>query len=154
MREPGGDGNYLRLEFPSLPENIGVARLAIASFASRLPFSLNEIQHDIRVSVSEVVTNAVVHAYPDAPGRVVVEATIKDGALSITVADFGRGFDSSLTPEADPDGEHMGIGLIIVRACMQEVDIDTAPGLGTRVRMLKVPAQAAPAKEAPDAASQ
>jgi stage II sporulation protein AB (anti-sigma F factor) len=136
-------GNYLRLEFPSLPENIGVARLAVASFASRLPFSLNEIQHDVRVAVSEVVTNSVVHAYPDGPGIISVEAALVDGSLAITVTDSGRGFDSSRTPEADPEGEHMGIGLIIVKACMDIVQIETALGHGTIVRMRKTPSQAA-----------
>lgn len=141
MRQGEASGNYLRLEFPSLPENIGVARLAVASFASRLPFSLNEIQHDIRVAVSEVVTNSVVHAYSDGPGEVTVAAVIRDGGLLITIEDAGRGFDVSRAPEADPEGEHMGIGLIIVKACMDTMEIESAPGRGTTVRLWKTPSQ-------------
>lgn len=132
-------GDYLRLEFPSKAENIGVARLAVASFASRLPFTVGEVQHDLRVAVSETVTNAVVHAYPRRAGRVVVEARVERGKLLVTVEDWGRGFDPAVEAEPDPEEEHMGIGLQIVRACMDQVEIVSIPGRGTRVNMMKTP---------------
>ncbi|HHW13935.1 MAG TPA: anti-sigma F factor [Firmicutes bacterium] len=135
--------DYLRLEFPSRAENIGVARLAVASFASRLPFTVSDIQHDLRVAVSETVTNVVVHAYPKRAGRVVVEAWVEAGRLIVTVQDWGKGFDPAAVAEPDPEEEHMGIGLQIVRACMDKVEIDSAPGRGTLVRMEKAPAATA-----------
>lgn len=141
VREKRGD--YLRLEFPSKAENIGVARLAVASFASRLPFTVSEVQHDLRVAVSETVTNAVVHAYSRRAGRVVVEARVERGKLLVTVEDWGRGFDPGAEAEPDPEEEHMGIGLQIVRACMDQVEIESAPGRGTRVSMVKAPASGA-----------
>lgn len=131
--------NYLRLEFPSRAENIGVARLAVAAFASRLPFTVSEVQHDLRVAVSETVTNAVVHAYRRQAGRVAVEAWVEAGRLVVTVQDWGKGFDPEAAAAPDPDEEHMGIGLQIVRACMDKVEIQSAPGRGTLVRMEKVP---------------
>jgi stage II sporulation protein AB (anti-sigma F factor) len=131
--------NYLRLEFPSRAENIGVARLTVATFASRLPFTVSDLQHDLRVAVSETVTNAVVHAYPKRPGRVLVETWVENGRLVVVVADWGKGFDPGVAAEPDPEGEHMGIGLQIVRACMDRVEIDSAPGRGTRVRLEKAP---------------
>lgn len=135
--------DYLRLEFPSRAENIGVVRLAVASFASRLPFTVSDIQHDLRVAVSETVTNAVVHAYPRQAGRVVVETWVEAGRLIVTVQDWGRGFDPAAVAEPNPDEEHMGIGLQIVRACMDRVEIESAPGRGTLVRMEKAPAASA-----------
>ncbi|MGE5553175.1 MAG: ATP-binding protein [Betaproteobacteria bacterium] len=131
--------NYLRLEFPSRAENIGVVRLAVAAFASRLPFTVSDLQHDLRVAVSEIVTNAVVHGYPKRPGRVVVEAWVEDGRLVVVVEDWGRGFNPEAAAEPDPEGEHMGIGLQIVRACMDRVEIKSECGRGTRVRMEKAP---------------
>ncbi len=131
--------NYLRLEFPSRAENIGVVRLAVAAFASRLPFTVSDLQHDLRVAVSETVTNAVVHGYPKRAGRVVVEAWVEDGRLVVVVEDWGKGFDPAAAAEPDPEGEHMGIGLQIVRACMDRVEIESEPGRGTRVRMEKAP---------------
>ncbi|MGE5507283.1 MAG: ATP-binding protein [Chitinophagales bacterium] len=136
-------GDYLRLEFPSHADNIGVARLAVAAFASRLPFTVSEVQHDLRVAVSETVTNTVVHAYPDHPGRVVVEARAEGGRLLVSVEDWGRGFDPGAASEPDPEEERMGIGLQIVRACMDRVVIDSRPGRGTRVVMEKTPSGAA-----------
>ncbi|HEY8531178.1 MAG TPA: ATP-binding protein, partial [Limnochorda sp.] len=59
--------NSVHLEFPSLPDNVGFARAAIAFFASRLDFTLDELE-EIKVAVSEAVSNVVVHAYPDGPG--------------------------------------------------------------------------------------
>ncbi|MGE5507206.1 MAG: ATP-binding protein [Chitinophagales bacterium] len=135
----GRHADYLRLEFPSRPENIGLARLTVAAFAARLPFAVSEIQHDLRVAVSETVTNAVVHAYPKRAGRVVVEAWVSGGRLGVTVEDWGRGFDPEAVAEPDPDGEHMGIGLQIARACMDRLVIDSVPGRGTRVLMEKAP---------------
>lgn len=141
-------GDYLRLEFPSHADNIGVARLAVAAFASRLPFTVSEVQHDLRVAISETVTNTVVHAYGDRPGRVVVEARAEEGRLIVSVEDWGRGFDPAATAEPDPEEERMGIGLQIVRACMDRVVIDSRPGRGTRVVMEKTPHAA----EGPEAA--
>lgn len=152
--ERAGRDNYLRLEFPSKAENIGVARLAVAAFASHLPFTVSEVQHDLRVAVSETVTNAVVHAYPEGPGRVVVAAGIADGRLTVTVQDWGRGFDPGVAAEPDPEAEHMGIGLQIVKACVDQVRIRSAPGRGTRVTMMKAPGATAggEAEPAPSAA--
>lgn len=140
--------NYLKLEFPSRAENIGVARLAVAAFAARLPFTVSDVQHDLRVAVSETVTNAVVHAYRKRPGRVVLEAWVESGRLVVTVQDWGQGFDPESVGEPDPEGEHMGIGLQIVRACMDKVVVESAPGRGTLVRMEKIPAAQAEATAA------
>ncbi len=56
--------NYIKLEFPSKSINEGYARSAVAAFAAQLDPTLEELG-DIRTAVSEAVTNAIVHAYPD-----------------------------------------------------------------------------------------
>ena len=57
------------LEFPSRSSNEAFARSAAACFAAQMDPTLNELE-DIKTAVSEAVTNAIVHAYPDTIGRV------------------------------------------------------------------------------------
>ena len=59
--------NYMILEFPSKSTNEAFARSAVACFAAQLDPTLEELG-DIKTAVSEAVTNAIVHAYPDALG--------------------------------------------------------------------------------------
>lgn len=77
--------NYIRLEFPSRSSNEGFARMATACFASQMDPTLNELE-DIKTAVSEAVTNAIVHAYPDSIGRVTLKARICEGnVLEVTI---------------------------------------------------------------------
>ena len=83
--------NYVTVEFLSRSSNEGFARTAAAAFAAQLDPTLDELG-DIKTAVSEAVTNAIVHAYPDALGRIVMKMKLlKDGVLEITVRDWGRG---------------------------------------------------------------
>ena len=83
--------NYMKLEFPAKSVNEGFARAAVAAFAAQLDPTLAEIG-DIKTAVSEAVTNAVVHAYPDKLGTVQVRVRIlPDARLEIVVKDHGIG---------------------------------------------------------------
>lgn len=83
--------NYMKLEFPARSVNEGFARAAVAAFAAQLDPTLAEIG-DIKTAVSEAVTNAVVHAYPDKLGTVQVRVRIlPDERLEIAVKDHGIG---------------------------------------------------------------
>ena len=82
--------NYVTLEFLSRSSNEGFARIAAAGFAAQLDPTLDELG-DIKTAVSEAVTNAIVHAYPDQLGKVVMKLKIlKGGVLEITIRDWGR----------------------------------------------------------------
>ena len=79
--------NYIAMEFLSRSVNEGFARTAVAAFAAQLDPTLEEIG-DIKTAVSEAVTNAIVHAYPNELGKVSVRASIFDGnVLEIIVRD-------------------------------------------------------------------
>ena len=83
--------NYIKLEFPSKSVNEGYARSAVAAFAAQLDPTMEELG-DIRTAVSEAVTNAIVHAYPDSIGTIWLKARILEGnILEITVRDKGLG---------------------------------------------------------------
>jgi stage II sporulation protein AB (anti-sigma F factor) len=132
----------LRLEFLNLPANIGVARNAIGTFAVQVPFTLNEVD-EIRLAVSEAVTNAVVHAYPGDSGWVRVTALLADGALELTVEDDGCGIpdpNTARTATYTTDPERMGLGFSFMDSFMDHVEVRPGPsGRGTRILMRKRP---------------
>ncbi len=83
--------NEVTLQFPSQSSNERFVRSAVACFAAQMDPTLNELE-DIKTAVSEAATNAIVHAYPDSIGKVVVKARICSGnVLELTVRDYGRG---------------------------------------------------------------
>ncbi|HEX6970895.1 MAG TPA: anti-sigma F factor [Limnochordia bacterium] len=134
--------NQMRLEFVSRPANVEFARAAVASFAAQLPFTLDELE-EIRIAVSEAVTNAVVHGYENGPGVIAVEARLRGGRLELEVTDTGRGIQDVAwamqpTHTTDP-GERMGLGLVFIAQFMEDVGVESLPGRGTRVRMAKSP---------------
>ena len=83
--------NYINLVFPSRSVNESFARMSVACFAAQLDPNLDELG-DIKTAVSEAVTNAIVHAYPDSIGKITLKVRINvKGELHITVRDTGRG---------------------------------------------------------------
>lgn len=135
------DSNYMLLELLSLPANVGVARVAVASFAAQLDFTWAELE-ELKVAVSEAVTNAVAHAYRDQPGPVRVRVELKGGSLALEVEDEGVGIpDVAQARQASftTDPERMGLGFTFMESFMDEVEVWSEPGKGTRVRMVKRP---------------
>ena len=133
--------NEVLLEFPSRSSNEGFARAAVACFAAQMDPTLNELE-DIKTAVSEAVTNAIVHAYPDAIGKVAVRARICPGnVLELTVKDHGRGIadvEKAREPLYTTGGEERsGMGLTIMESFMDKLTVRSVPGRGTTVLMRK-----------------
>ena len=131
--------NYIKLEFPSKSVNEGYARSAVAAFAAQLDPTMEELG-DIRTAVSEAVTNAIVHAYPDSIGTIWLKARIvDDDLLEITVRDKGRGIpdvDQAMQPLFTTGGEERsGMGFTIMESFMDKVAVRSAVGKGTKVTM-------------------
>ena len=131
--------NYIQLEFPSRSVNEGFARVAVASFAAQLDPTLEEIG-DIKTSVSEAVTNAIVHAYPDRIGKIVVKAKIiESNTLEITVRDWGKGIPDvaqARQPLFTTGGEERsGMGFTIMESFMDRLRVTSKEGQGTKVVM-------------------
>lgn len=131
------------------PDNLAFARAVVAAFAARLPFTLEEIE-DIKLAVSEMVANAVIHAYRGGtPGPVWVAGRVVDGTLEVVVEDHGQGMpDVAKAREAGYStlgGEHLGIGFSVAETYMDQVLVESVPGEGTCVRMRKRPAVDEPA---------
>ena len=131
--------NYITFEFLSRSANEGFARSAAAAFAAQLDPTLEELG-DIKTAVSEAVTNAIVHAYPDTLGRIVVKAKILEGnVLEISVRDWGRGIpdvERARQPLYTTGGEERsGMGFTIMESFMDKLSVRSAEGKGTKVTM-------------------
>ena len=131
--------NYIHLEFLSRSANEGFARTAAACFAAQLDPTLEELG-DIKTAVSEAVTNAIVHAYPDSLGKIVMRARILEGdVLEITIRDWGRGIpdvDKARQPLYTTGGEERsGMGFTIMESFMDTLTVRSSEGKGTRVTM-------------------
>ena len=131
--------NEVTLAFPSRSSNEGFARAAVSCFAAQMDPTLNELE-DIKTAVSEAVTNAIVHAYPDTLGKIVVKLRIReDHALEIIVKDWGVGIEDvarARTPLFTTGGEERsGMGFTIMESFMDSLKVRSTPGKGTTVTM-------------------
>ena len=133
--------NYIKMEFPARSVNEGFARAAAAAFAAQLDPTLDELG-DIKTAVSEAVTNAIVHAYPEVIGSVTLRLRILEGnVLEILVRDKGCGIpdvEKAMEPMFSTGGEERsGMGFTIMGSFMDGLRVRSAPGKGTTVTMSK-----------------
>ncbi len=133
--------NCIKIEFPARSVNEGFARAAAASFAAQLDPTLDELG-DIKTAVSEAVTNAIVHAYPDTLGTVQLRLRILEGnVLEIVVKDRGVGIpdvDKAMEPLYSTGGDdRSGMGFTIMGSFMDKLRVKSAPDKGTTVTMAK-----------------
>ena len=131
--------NEVALEFPSRSSNEGFARSAAACFAAQMDPTLNELE-DIKTAISEAVTNAIVHGYPESIGKVQVKLRVCSGnVLELTVKDYGRGIpdvEKAREPMFTTGGEERsGMGFTIMESFMDRLNVRSVPGKGTVVTM-------------------
>jgi len=119
----------VKLTLPAYPENVAVVRHVLGAFAESLQLP-DELIEDLRLAVTEACTNVVRHAYPAGdPGAVEISIEPRDERVRIVVADAGRGIGTS----TDTSGP--GLGLPLIAAIADSVDLQSAPGGGSRVAM-------------------
>lgn len=133
--------NTMNLEFLSLSENEGFARVVAAAFATQLNPTAAEIA-EIKTAVSEAVTNAIIHGYENTVGTVRIEAKIHKNMLEIAVIDYGWGIadiDEARKPlfTGKPELERSGMGFSIMESFMDSVKVISRLGEGTTVKMTK-----------------
>ena len=131
--------NEAVVKFPSISANEAFARAVTAAFAAQMDPTLDELG-DIKTAVSEAVTNAIVHAYPDRIGTVTLRLRKgKDRVLEIVVRDSGCGIqdiEQARRPAFTTGGpDRSGMGITIMESFMHTVQIRSVPGKGTTVKM-------------------
>lgn len=119
----------VELALPAQPQNVAVVRHVFAGMGDALGMDAEAIGR-LRLALSEACTNVVVHAYPDdARGDLEVEATVDDSLLHVVVRDRGRG----VRPR--PDSPGLGMGLPLIAAVTDQVEIVGDAERGNEVRM-------------------
>ena len=133
--------DQVTITFTSRSANEGFARACAACFAAQLDPTLDEVA-DIKTAVSEAVTNAIVHAYPDCLGKIILRLRLyADNELEIQIKDAGVGIpdvEQARTPLYTTGGEERsGMGFTIMESFMDTLRVRSQPGKGTTVTMRK-----------------
>ena len=133
--------NEMKLEFLSKSANEAFARIAVASFASQLDPTIEEIA-DIKTSVSEAVTNAVIHAYEMSEGIIKIHSKLYENEIEIEISDTGKGIEN-VSEAREPlyttksNLERSGMGFTIMESFMDSFKVESIVGLGTKISMSK-----------------
>ncbi|NMB02641.1 MAG: anti-sigma F factor [Firmicutes bacterium] len=132
--------NWIKLEIPSDTRNVAFARTTLALFASQLDWTLDELE-DIKVAVSEAVSNSIIHGYQLQEGVVHIDASYVDNELTIVVEDFGQGIadieQAQETGYTSIPEERMGLGFTFMHEYMDEVLVSSQVHKGTKVTLIK-----------------
>jgi len=134
--------NRASITMSSLPENISFARVVIAGFITPLDPSVDEVS-DIKTAVSEAVTNAVIHGYPEnTMGTVHMDLQSQDKIITIAISDDGIGIadiDTARQPLFTTKGdlERSGLGFTVMESFMDTVTVESVPGQGTTITLTK-----------------
>ncbi len=132
--------NEVKMTFTAISENESFARGVAVSFASQASPTVTQLA-DIKCAVSEAVTNAIVHAYPDSVGK--VSMTLRrygNGQIVITIKDNGIGIEDVDTARqplytTDTTGERSGMGFAIMESMTDSLTVRSKRGRGTTVTM-------------------
>jgi serine/threonine-protein kinase RsbW len=133
-----GSGPTVRLTIPARAEYITLCRLALTGIA-RVRSLSDELLADLKLALTEAASNSVRHAYgEDHAGVVEISYELLPDRLVIEVTDEGEGFDPAEAEGAPEELSEGGLGIAIIRAIADEVEIGTQPdGRGSRLRFEK-----------------
>ena len=149
--------NEMKMEFDAIAENESFARMTVAAFVMSLNPTLEELS-DIKTAVSEAVTNAIIHGYGNLhgyeknkyqlkeekinAGKVYMECRIIGDVLFIDIADKGVGIadlEKAMEPlyTTKPELDRSGMGFAFMEAFMDDMEVESVPGKGTKIHMIK-----------------
>jgi stage II sporulation protein AB (anti-sigma F factor) len=135
--------NKMILQFTALSQNECFARQAICAFLAGLDPTLEEIS-DLRIIISEGVTNCIVHAYRGRSDGIIsisVEC-FESRNIKIKIRDKGCGIsniEQCMQPlfTTDAEGERGGMGLPIIQSLADKLSITSKVGKGTTLCIWK-----------------
>ncbi|WP_182199458.1 anti-sigma F factor [Paraliobacillus salinarum] len=134
--------NSMELSFSSISANESFARVTIAAFVAQLDPTMDELT-EIKTVVSEAVTNAIIHGYNnDQNQQIYMSCYIDDNKVELTIEDHGIGIeniDEAIQPlyTSKPELERSGMGFTIMDNFMDNVEIESVLGEGTKVSLIK-----------------
>lgn len=121
----------VRLNLSNRPENVALVRQTLSGLAEAIGLDPPEL-NDINTALSEACNNVVLHAYDGQEGPLAVEVRVSRSTLEIVVRDRGSGMRPRASTSEPADG---GIGLPVIQALAQRVEVRDLEGDGTEVRM-------------------
>jgi serine/threonine-protein kinase RsbW len=128
----------VRLRIPAKAEYLAIARLALAGVAE-LSGPADEILADLKLALTEAVSNSIRHAYDGEAGTIEIVFGLSRERIEVEVTDDGAGFDPARPPALE--GEELaegGLGIAIIRTITDELEIASEPGVrGSRLRFVK-----------------
>ena len=132
------EGRLVSLTIPARPEYITLGRLALTGIAGLRPLS-DETLHDLKRALTVACTNSVRHAYHDGgEGKVEIVYELEPDSLAVEVGDDGPGFEpAARLADGESELAEGGLGIAIIRALADEVEIGDRSGGGSRLRFVK-----------------
>jgi len=140
MSAMSDEGRSVRLTIPARAEYIPLGRLALTAIAGVRPLS-DETLHDLKLALTEACTNSVKHAYGEDGGSIDIVYELLSDRLAVEVGDAGAGFEPNGARgdgAAEDELEEGGLGIEIIRALTDEVEIAKREGGGSKLRFVKL----------------
>lgn len=132
--------NFCEIKMAAKPENVALSRLILTNILSEKNLLLSELD-EIKVAVSEAVSNAIIHGYEnDASRTVLLSFNVENDFLKVAVQDWGCGIEDitkAMAPEYSRLAERMGLGFCFMQNFMDSVEVKSELGKGTTVFMSK-----------------
>lgn len=134
--------NEMTIEFLSKSSNESFARLVASGFVAQLDPTLDELL-DIKTSVSEAVTNSIIHGYESLDDKIIkMHCKLFDDGIEITIIDNGVGIadiNKACEPlfTSKPFMERSGMGFTVMETFMDNINVSSKLGHGTTVTMYK-----------------
>lgn len=133
--------NEVNMVLDAISVNESLARVVAVSFITPLNPTINVV-NDIKTAVSEAVTNAIIHGYDGATGKIYMNLRLKDSVLQVEIKDNGIGIkdiDKVKEPlyTSKPEMERSGMGFTVMETFMDKLEVFSTYGLGTTIIMTK-----------------
>ena len=133
--------NEMQLIFDSRSSNESFARVTVAAFMTSLNPTVEEVS-DVKTAVSEAVTNAVIHGYENEVHNIYIRCRTEGRTLYLEIEDEGKGIEDvkqAMEPlfTTKPELDRSGMGFSFMEAFMDRLEVLSAPGKGTTVKMKK-----------------
>ena len=133
--------NEMVLIFDAIACNEALARMTVMAFLTPLNPTMEEIA-DVKTAVSEAVTNSIIHGYDGKEGKIHMLCGIKNRTLFVEICDKGAGISDIAkamepTYTTRPELERSGMGFAFMEAFMDDLEVESKPGEGTKIHMIK-----------------
>ena len=133
--------NRVVLHVKSIGENVALVRMVASGFLIPYDLTMEELD-EIKIALSEAVTNCIIHGYEEKEGLIYLRCRLNGDLLEVEIEDKGKGIDNidqAMEPmfTTKPDRDRSGMGFSFMEAFMDELEVTSIPGAGTIVTMKK-----------------